>query len=68
MAKTKVKVLDAVVDGKTKGAIIEVEQKTAAYLIKNNLAAAVKSEAPAAASQKQDAKDNKDNKDNKDKK
>lgn len=44
MAKKKVKVLDAVVDGKKRGSILEVDSKTADMLLKNGYVEIVKEE------------------------
>lgn len=44
MAKQKVKVLDAVVDGKRKGEVLEVDSKTADMLVKNGYVELVKEE------------------------
>lgn len=44
MAKKKVKVLDAVVDGKKRGSILEVDSKTADMLLKNGYVELVKEE------------------------
>lgn len=44
MAKKKVKVLDAVVDGKKRGSVLEVDSKTADMLLKNGYVELVKEE------------------------
>jgi len=47
MAKTKIEVLDAVIDGKRKGEQLEVEAKSAEHLINIGYAKEVKAEAKA---------------------
>lgn len=47
MANKKVKVLNAVVGGKTEGAILEIDEKTAANLVKNRYVEYVKEAAQA---------------------
>lgn len=42
MAKKKVKVLNAIVDGKGKGSVVEVDAKSAEMLIRNGYAEEVK--------------------------
>lgn len=59
MAKKKVKVLNAHVDGKGPGSVIEVDGKTADMLVKNGYAEHVK-EAKKQEAPKEDVKEDKD--------
>lgn len=60
MAKKKVKVLNAVVDGHTRGDVFEVDAKSAEMLVKNGYVEYVsepKKEAPKKEATKKDAED-----------
>lgn len=62
MAKKKVKVLNAVVDGKRQGETLEVDSKTAEMLVRNGYVELVKEEKKPAPKKEDNKEDNEDKK------